>query len=195
MAYQMDETHCIHRARQGDLEAFNSLALAYQDLVFQHAFWMLGEMEAAQDVAQKIFLLAYRELRSFQDGDFRGWLLRMASRLCLEKLRWREQDCNSSRGTRDHGGEDGISAFRVNSLANLSEGHPGPSNLEEVIREGVRELSPDHRAVITLVDLQGIDYRKTAEILGISEGSVKSRLARARVQLRDRLLTNGGQGP
>lgn len=179
----MDETHWIQNARQGDLEAFNCLVLASQDTIFQHAVWMLGEPEAAEDVTQETFLLAHRKLLSLQDGDFCGWLLKIASRLCLKTLRRRGQDHYSPLGVRDDDGEEVISGFRVHGLANSLEGDADPSDLDKVVREGLRKLSPDQRAVVTLVDLQGMDYRKTAEILEISEGSVSSHLARARVQM------------
>ncbi len=184
----MKETNWIQNARHGDLEAFNCLVLASQDLVFQHAIWMLGEPEAAEDVTQETFLLAYRELRSLHDGDIRCWLLRIASRLCLEELHRREQNHHSSLGMWDNGSDEVNSGFRVHGLVNSLEGDAGQHDLEEVIREAIRKLPSDHRAVIALVDLQGMGYRKTAEILGVSEGVVKSRLARARVRLRDMLL-------
>lgn len=190
----MEETNWIQNARHGDLAAFNSLVLASQDTVFQHAIWMLGELEAAENVTQETFLLAHRKLLSFQDGDFCDWLLRIASRLCLEALRRRGQDHSTLLRVRKNVSEGVNSACRVNGPVHSLEGHTDPSDLEEVIRQGLRKLSPDHRAVIILVDLQGMDYRKTAEILGISEGSVKSHLARARVQICEQLFASGGQG-
>jgi len=184
----MDETCLIYSARQGDLEAFNCLVLAYQDLVFQHALWMLGEPDLAEAVTQEIFLLAYRELRSFQGEDIRIWLLRIADRLCLEEIRRREQGRTSPREVGSNGGVKVEATFQVTGLACSPEGNPGQNVLEKIVREGLKELSLDLRAVITLVDLQGMDYPQTAEILGISGGSVKRRLARARMRLRDTLF-------
>jgi len=83
----MEKIDLIQSARRGDLEAFNCLVLASQDTIFQHAIWMLGESEAAEDVTQATFLLAYRNFHSFQDEDLYCWLLRIANRLCLKELR------------------------------------------------------------------------------------------------------------
>lgn len=184
----MDETYLIHSARQGDLEAFNCLVLACQDLVFQHAVWMLGEPEVAEAVTQEIFLRAYRGLRSFQGGDIRIWLLRIANRLCLEEIHRREQGRTSPQEVSNNGGIKVEATFQRTDLVCSPEGNPGQDVLEKIVREGLKGLSPDLRAVITLVDLQGMDYPQTAEILGISGGSVKRRLARARWRMRDTLF-------
>jgi len=93
----MDETHLIQRARQGDMEAFNCLVLVYQDLVFQHVFWTLGEPEAAENLTQQTFLLAFQQLDAFRDGDFGGWLLTMACGRCIKALRRRDSNHSSIR--------------------------------------------------------------------------------------------------
>ncbi len=174
-----EEDLLIQSACRGDLEAFNRLVLAYQDLVFQHAIWMLGEPQAAEGATQETFLLAYRTLRSFRGGDFGCRLLKIACRLCREELPRREQEHVFHREARDKRGEEKKAVLRGNGPA----GAPGQDDLAEIVREGLNELSPGLRSALTLVDLQGMDYRQAAEILGISEGSVKSYLARARRQL------------
>lgn len=129
--------------RTADLDAFNRLVLAHQDRVFQHVCWMLGEQRAAEDLTQQTFLQAYQELAGFRGGDFGRWLLKIASRLCLE--------------------------------ASCKPEDPGLK-----VHDG---LTPELRAVVGLVEFQGIDYAGTAEILGIPISSVGNRLMRARMQL------------
>jgi RNA polymerase sigma-70 factor (ECF subfamily) len=183
-----EATHLIQSARQGELEAFNCLVLMYQDLVFWQAIWMLDEPGSAEEVTQQTFLLAYRKPRSFQDGDFACWLLKIASRLCLEELHRRKSGHSSPQKARDHDGIEVDAVFCVNGLLGSPEDNAGQHDLVKIVQESLNGLSSDLRAVITLVDIWEMDYTQTAEILGISVRSVKSRLARARAQLREMLL-------
>jgi len=155
----------ILRARQGDLEAFNGLVLRYQDSVFQYAVWMLGKPEAAEEVTQESFILAYRKLHSFQDSEFCCWLLKIAHHLCQDELRHR---------IKDHSRCEFV-------------GDTYQDELEKIVQEALNELPLDLRSVIILVDLQGMDYTQAAEILSISPETLKRRLARARVHIYDGL--------
>ena len=173
----------IQRTRQGDLEAFNGLVLACQDQVFQHALWMLGEPEAAEEITQETFLLAYRQMRAYRDGDFHIWLLSIASRLCLEALRrWENHPFPPSKKVDVDADDDSV--FGGLDQTEPLEGNVSQEELEMRVREGLKQLAPNLRAVLILVDLLDFDYRQAAEILGISLGNTRNRLARARVQIR-----------
>lgn len=187
----MLESDLIRYARQGDLEAFNSLVLTYQDSVYRQAHWMLGDPHAADDICQETFLRAYRKLSSFRDGSLRAWLLTIANRLCLDELRRRKRRPVLPL---EPVGEDGVEYIPPEWPID-----PAPSPEEQaeeaiqlqILHRSLAHLTPEWRLIITLVDLQGYDYAQTAEILAIPLGTVKSRLARARNHLRQTLLTSG----
>ena len=87
----MDEPALIQSALDGDLDAFNRLVLAYQDMVYNQAYRMLGESQTAQDATQDAFIAAYRKLHTYRGGSFRAWLLRIVTNLCYDELRRRKR--------------------------------------------------------------------------------------------------------
>ena len=187
----MIEIDLIHNARLGNLDAFNRLVLQYQDQVYRQAHWMLGDPLAADDICQETFLRAFQKLHSFRDGSFRGWLLRIAQRLCLDELRRRKRRQALPLELPDaEGNEYSLADWQIEQSETPEELAEGSITLH-LIHQSLEQLSPDYRSVITLVDVQGFDYAQTAEVLAIPLGTVKSRLARARFQLRQVLLASG----
>jgi RNA polymerase sigma-70 factor (ECF subfamily) len=187
----MPESDLIHDARQGDLEAFNRLVLQYQDQVYRQSYWMLGDPQAADDICQETFLRAFQKLRSFRDGSFRGWLLRIAQRLCLDELRRRKRRQILPLELPDaEGNEYSLVDWQAEQRESPEELAEGASILR-LIHQSLENLNPEYRSVITLVDLQGYDYTQASEVLAIPLGTVKSRLARARFQVRGALLASG----
>ncbi|MBE9524041.1 MAG: sigma-70 family RNA polymerase sigma factor, partial [Chloroflexi bacterium] len=87
----MDEAALIQDARQGDLTAFNRLVLAYQDMVYNQAYRVIGEPGAAEDATQEAFISAYRKLHTYRGGSFRGWLLRIVTNACYDEMRRRKR--------------------------------------------------------------------------------------------------------
>lgn len=165
----------------------NCLVLACQDLVFQYAIWMMGEPESAEEATQETFLLAYRQMHAYRDGDFHIGLLRIANRLCLEALRrWENNPAPLSKKVDGGAADDSVLGGLHRTVT--SEVNAGQEELETLVCQCLQQLVPDLRAVLILVDLLDFDYRQAAEILGISLGNTRSRLARARVQIRDGLL-------
>jgi len=187
----MPESELIYNARSGNLDAFNRLVLHYQDHVYRQAHWMLGDPQAADDICQETFLRAFQKLHSFRDGSFRGWLLRIAQRLCLDELRRRKRRQTTPLELPDADGNEyslaDWQAERSKTPEELAEG----SITLHVIHQSLECLSPEYRSIVTLVDLQGFDYAQAAEVLAIPLGTVKSRLARARFHLRQALLASG----
>lgn len=194
MSLPEDEIRLIQRAGRGNLGAFNRLALAYQDLVYQHMVWMLAEPETAEELTQETFLLAYRNIHSYRDGDFGCWLLRLANRLCRASLRRRGQSRNSLPDARINSGNKIAEALQPPVRVGSPLDNPGQNDPGKTVPEGLKEIPPDLRAALILVDLHGMDYLQAAGILEISPGKVKRRLARARVQLRDTLFLEEGGG-
>lgn len=179
----MDEQSLIREALQGDLQAFNQLVLAYQDLLYNQAYQMMGEREAAQDATQTAFISAFKKLAGFRGGSFRAWLLRIVTNACYDELRRRST--HPSVPLEPVGGFEREQEY-LRWLAAESS-HPEEQverkELETVIQRSLLEISPEYREVLILVDMQGLSYVEAASSLGKPVGTVKSRLARGRMLL------------
>ena len=178
-----DETALISSALAGDLESFNSLALAYQNLIYNVAFRILGERFSAEDAAQEAFILAFRKLNSFRGGSFRSWLLRIVTNVCYDELRRLKRHPTSSLELQGDMGEEIESPKWITDPGELPEESLERVELARTIQACIDELPLEYRLVVVLVDIQGMDYAETAEILSLPLGTVKSRLARARAKL------------
>lgn len=181
------EDQLIQRAQNGDLAAFNELVLAYQDLVYRQALWILRERETAEDATQETFLKAYRKIHTYQLGrTFRNWLLRIATNQCLDVIRMAKRYPQQPLEASDSDDES-IEAYWMKDPTQTPEQVMEMRELETRISGAIQRLSPRHRIVITLVDVQGLDYGEVSEILAVPLGTMKSRLCRARQQLRKEL--------
>lgn len=179
-----EETTRIEWAKKGDYESFNELVLKYQDAVYQQAYWILGDAMAAEDAAQETFIRAYTNLNSFRGGPFRPWLLRIATNYCLDMLRKQKRQPSIPLEMFDENNEE------IESSAWLKDEGPSIEELMErsevgdLIERTILSLSPDYRSALNLVDIQGLDYQQACQILGISLGTFKTRLYRARLQFQ-----------
>jgi len=180
----MDESTLIVAARQGDLDSFNHLVLAYQELIFNQAYRVMGESNAADDATQDAFIAAFRKLKTYRGGSFRAWLLRIVTNICYDELRRRKRHPTTQLDPVDDAGEE------IESPNWIADPHESPeetaerAELRHAIQRCIDDLPPDFRVVVTLVDIQGLDYAEVAEVVGKPLGTVKSRLARARTRLR-----------
>jgi RNA polymerase sigma-70 factor, ECF subfamily len=181
----MDENALVEGARKGDLDAFNRLVLAYQDLAFNVAARMLTDPDLAADVTQTAFLSAYRSLDSFRGGSFKSWVMRMVTNACYDELRRRQRRPTIPLEPVDDDNEE------IESPAWLADDSASPEDelerveLNRAIQQCLQGLDDDFRAVVVIVDIQGMDYLEAAAVLNKPLGTVKSRLARARLKLRD----------
>jgi RNA polymerase sigma-70 factor (ECF subfamily) len=181
----MDEAALIHDAQRGDLEAFNRLVLAYQDMVFSQAYRMMGESEAAEDAAQDAFIAAFRKLSSYRGGSFKAWLLRIVTNLCYDELRRRKRRPTTPLEPVDSDDEEIESPRWLSDPNGTPEDEAERLELAHALQRCLDRLPPEFRAVVALVDIQGMDYVEAAESMGKPLGTVKSRLARARMRMRD----------
>jgi RNA polymerase sigma-70 factor (ECF subfamily) len=181
----MDETALIRSAVQGDLDSFNRLVLAYQDLVYAQAYRMMGEDEAAQDATQEAFISAYRNLSSYRGGSFKAWLLRIVTNACYDELRRRKRRPTTPLEPL------GADEEEIESPSWLEDPNDSPEEiseraaLEHAIQNCLNGLPEDFRMVVVLIDVQGFDYAEASEVVRTPVGTVKSRLSRARLRLRD----------
>jgi RNA polymerase sigma-70 factor, ECF subfamily len=187
----MDETALIAQAREGDLDAFNRLVLEYQDMAFNLAARMLSDEEAAADATQTAFISAYRSLDSFRGGSFRAWVMRMVSNACLDELRRRKRRPTISLEPVNDEDEE------VESPAWLADDGPSPEDLmernelDQALQTCLQGLPDEFRSVVLMVDIEGMDYQEVSVAVGKPLGTVKSRLARARLKMRDCLQQYG----
>jgi RNA polymerase sigma-70 factor (ECF subfamily) len=187
----MDEAILIDGARQGDLTSFNRLVLTYQDYAYNVAYRIMGEHAAAEDAVQDGMIKAYKNHRKFRGGSFKSWLLRIVTNTCYDELRRRKRRPTTPLEPLTEN-EDIMEDPRW--LADPSESPEEFSmraELGRAIQECLNRLTDEFRAVIVLVDIQGMDYAEAAEVAGTPLGTIKSRLARARSGLRDCLQGSG----
>lgn len=181
----MDELTLIQGAIKGDLDSFNRLVLAYQDLAYNVAYRMLGDEAAAEECTQDSFLSAYKHLNTYRGGSFRSWVLRMVTNACYDELRRRYRHPTVPLEPVNEEEDE------IESPAWLASDEPSPEDLIEVkeidtaIQHCLSTLIPDFRAVIILVDIQGLDYEEVSDSIKSPLGTIKSRLARARQKMRD----------
>jgi RNA polymerase sigma-70 factor (ECF subfamily) len=180
----MDESALITAARQGDLDSFNHLVLAYQELIFNQAYRVMGESNAADDATQDAFIAAFRKLNTYRGGSFRAWLLRIVTNICYDELRRRKRNPTTQLEPLDNAGEEIESPNWIADPTESPEETAERAELGRAIQRCIDDLPPDFRVVVTLVDIQGLDYAEVAEVVGKPLGTVKSRLARARPRLR-----------
>ena len=181
----MDENQLVQNALKGDLDSFNRLVLAYQDLAFNLAARMLTDNDLAEDVTQTAFLSAYRSLDSFRGGSFKAWVMRMVTNACYDELRKRQRHPTTPLEPVDEEDEE------IESPTWIADDGPSPEEslerreLEQAIQNCLSGLDEEFRVVVVMVDLQGMDYNEVSVALNRPLGTVKSRLARARLKLRD----------
>lgn len=171
---------------KGETEAFNTLVLKYQNMAYSVAYRMLRDEDAAADVVQDSLIKAYRALQGFQGGNFRSWLMRIVANTCYDLLRAQQRHATDSLDAlldeQDH------TPYLVDH-AEGPESHAERMELNKFIEAGIQALPPDQRLVLILCDVHGYAYDEIAEIANLPMGTVKSRISRARLRLRDYLLS------
>jgi len=181
----MDEIALIQAAKGGDLDSFNRLVLAYQDMIYHHAFRMIGEEESADDATQTTFISAYNHLSSFRGGSFKAWLLRIVTNACYDELRRRKRRPTVPLEPIDDTGEEVESARWMVDPAEQPEDRIQRMELQRAIQHCLDRLPDEFRSTVVMVDIQGMDYFEASQAIGKPIGTIKSRLARARSRLRD----------
>lgn len=177
----------VERAIAGDEGAFEELVRRHQRAVYNLAYRHLGSRDDALDAAQDAFLRCYRALPRFRgDATFRTWLVGIAINVCRSRLSGAEQ--RRRRLTQDLTQPDAATGERV--PLQLADAAPDPEaaaqagEIRGALARALRALSPEHREVLLLRELSGLEYDEVAAALGCALGTVKSRIARARAALR-----------
>jgi RNA polymerase sigma-70 factor (ECF subfamily) len=174
-----DDPGFVERLRAGDDGAFEALVRGYQHRVFGVAVRMLGNAAEAEEIAQETFVRAHRSLAEFRgDAKLSTWLYAIASRLCLNRLAAAERRFGRQ-------GEEAL--LRLPTVAGGADVVLERSELEAALHRAIAELPDDRRIVVVLRDLEGLSYEDIARTLGLELGTVRSRLHRARMDLKDKL--------
>ncbi len=190
----MTDTELVAAARNGDQAAFGALVEQYQAMAYSLAYRMTGCAEDAEDLTQEAFLNAWRGLARFQgQSSFSTWLYRLTSNACIDFLR-REKRRGAMSMTLD-GEEDEDRQAQVPDERWSPERELEKKEARAALERGLAALSPEHRAVLLLRETEGLSYAEIAQALALEEGTVKSRIARARLALRDFLQNEGNFSP
>ena len=180
----MDEAALVQYAKEGDLDAFNRLVLTYQDLAFNIAYRLMSDPAEAEDVTQDAFVSAYRKLNSFRGGSFKAWLLRIVTNAGYDALRKRKRQATSPLEPVGHDDEEIESPTWLTDPGESPEESAARGELGQAIQRCMEAMGADYRTMVILVDVQGMDYAEAAEVAGTPLGTVKSRLARARLKMQ-----------
>lgn len=180
----MDEQTLVATARAGNHEAFNVLVRNYEGMAYSVAYRVLGQPEAAADATQDAFLAAYRALPAFRGGSFRAWLLRIVTNACYDQLRVAKRRPQTAL---DNVSEDPDYALALADRGETPEESLLRHELAQILEVGIAKLPVGQRLVLVLSDVEGLSYDEIVAVTGLSLGTVKSRLSRARGKMRDHL--------
>lgn len=181
----MDEQQLIRAAKRGDVEAFNQLVLRYQDIAFSVAYRILSDHDAAADATQNAFISSYRKLDQFRGNDLKPWLLRIVTNACYDELRRRQRRPTSSLEDLHEVADAPTPDLALHTQPVDPEHSAEQADLTAAIQDCIAALPDDQRVVVVLADVQGYGYQEIGMITGVALGTVKSRLSRARLKLRD----------
>ncbi|HEY8375535.1 MAG TPA: sigma-70 family RNA polymerase sigma factor [Nannocystis sp.] len=184
----------VRRLKQGDEAAFRELVHTYQNRIFGLMLRMIGNRQEAEDLAQEVFIIVYRAIGSYRgEGRFYTWLYRIATNTCKNRIKYlkgrnfhRSLDLDETPAAQMPAAESG-------AVVTFQSQVPGPeamteaTRMEKIVQRELAALDPDHRLLIVLRDVQGLSYQDIIRITGLQEGTLKSRLHRARLALKERL--------
>ncbi len=184
-----NEKHLLESAKKGDIEAFEKLIEAHEKKVFNIALRMMGNYEDAMDMAQEAFIRVFKSIGSFKEqSSLSTWIYRIVTNICLDELRKRKNrkvlsiDDNIK-------SDDGEIKRNIVSDDLTPDEKVERDEIKRMINNAINELSDEHRTAIVLRDIQGFSYKEISEIVNCPEGTVKSRISRARQALKEILMS------
>ena len=184
-----DESMFVARLKANEDAAYDELVRTYSASIFHVAYRMLGESAEASDVVQEIFLKVFRNINGFKgEAALKTWIFRIAFSEILNRLRWWKRRHRFSTVLLDDQPNENGAGYIVASTGPNPEQALQSKEQETAIQQALGRLSGEHRSIIVLRDIEGFSYNEIADVLGVSIGTVKSRLARARGDLKKSLM-------
>jgi RNA polymerase sigma-70 factor (ECF subfamily) len=181
----MDEAQLVQAAKQGDLDAFNQLIEIHQSLAFNVAYRMMSDPAAAEDVTQDAFIAAHKKLYTFRGGSFKAWLLRIVTNRSYDELRKQKRRPIVDLEPKDKDDQEIESPAWMQDPGESPEDSAMRAELGKAIQRCLEGLDPNFRAVIILIDVQGLGYQEASHTIQKPLGTIKSRLARARGRMQE----------
>ncbi len=188
------ERRLIRRLRERDEAAFREMMRTYHQQVYNLVFRMLGNREEAEDLSQEVFVTVFKSIDSFRgDSKFSTWLYRIAANHCknrykyLARRRFHAAQPLDEIAERGAAGRDGGPAVHLQAQLSQPDKILEGKRLEAAVQQAIAALDDEHRLLVVLRDVQGLSYQEIAGITQLVEGTVKSRLHRARMALKERL--------
>jgi len=186
------EQKLVQRLKKRDEAAFNELITLYQGRIFRLVFRMLGDRAEAEDLAQEVFVTVFKSIDGFRgDSKLSTWLYRVASNHCKNRIKYLQRRARGKKMEFDEIAEAGaIESSSMNPSAHIArpdqivEGY----EKEEILKVAIASLDEDHRELIVLRDIEALTYDEIQAITGLAQGTVKSRLHRARHALREKVV-------
>ena len=180
----------VKMVKRGRRDAFNEIVNRYQSKIINIAYGMLSSEDDAFDAAQEVFIRVYKSLGEFNGESLLStWIYRITTNICNDILRKRQRTVQTT--TIEHDEDEDSPILHIRDKAPTPEERLEQKEHVRVIREALNEMSEDSRTVLVLFDIQGLSYDEITEALDLPLGTVKSRLSRARTQLRKILLEKG----
>jgi len=181
-ALETTEQELLLRAQKNDIEAFESLISPYTNQLLNHAFRILKNREDAEDALQDTYLKTYNSIKKFEGvSSFKTWLYKILTNACLDKLRKQKRETTTSLYTTDEDGEHEINVADETYSPEISA---QKSAAYAALKKALDTLSEEHRIAIIMRDIDGLTYDEIAEATETNVGTVKSRINRARSQLK-----------
>lgn len=178
----------VRNAQKGDTEAFGNIVEQYQKMVYNLSYRMLGNPDDACEASQEVFIRVYRSINKFKfDSKFSTWIYKITSNLCLDMMRKAKPGVIHIEKSIDT--EDGEITRDLPDNNMDVEDSVLRSEKVDAVRKAILKLQPDYRSVIVLRDINGESYERISQILGLPEGTVKSRINRGRQELKNILVT------
>jgi len=185
------EEKLVQRLKKRDEAAFNELITLYQGRIFRLVFRMLGDRAEAEDLAQEVFITVFKSIDGFRgDSKLSTWMYRVATNHCKNRIKYLQRRARGKKKEFDEIAEhDAIASATMNPTTPIAR----PDHMveayqkEAILKEAIGALDEDHRALIVLRDIESLTYDEIQNITGLAEGTVKSRLHRARNALREKV--------
>ena len=187
--YPYNEESLLNLAAKGSLDAFNELVLTYQDIAYHHAYALLRDPALAEDATQDSFIRAFQAMAGFRGGSFRAWILKIVTNSAYDMLRRSKRHPTQALYPEDEYGDELETPVWLADTSSSVQDSIEQSEFSQHLHQLIDELPAAFRTVLTLVDLHELDYAEAAESLKIPIGTVKSRLARARLKISEKLCS------